>query len=201
VVFSTTQATANIVANCTVEVNGAFGAIVRTTVNHVGLYANGVDIIVVGILNPATAALQTPTTVASFSIGHNANTRNVANLIVTTTANVGQTASVTLTANSNSYTNAVFTITPVANDQTNAVITVGFTGRNTAANASIEVYPGNGAIRRVTLNSNSVLQGVGEYYYTPDVIPDSAGTGAVITLNPVSWYQTSNAQTAVIIKQ
>jgi hypothetical protein len=201
VVFSTTQATANIVANCTVQVNGAFGAIVRTTVNHVGLYANGADIIVVGILNPATAALQTPTTVASFSIGHNANTRNVANLVVTTTANVGQPASVTLTANSNSYTNAVFTITPVANGQTNAVITVGFTGRNTAANALVEVYPGNGAIRKVTLNSNSVLQGVGEYYYTPDVAPNSAGSGAVITLNPVSWYQTSNAQTAVIIKQ
>jgi hypothetical protein len=95
----------------------------------------------------------------------------------------------------------VFTITPVANDQTNAVITVGFTGRNTAANALVEVYPGNGAIRKVTLNSNSVLQGVGEYYYTPDVAPNSAGSGAVITLNPVSWYQTANAQTAIIFKQ
>lgn len=201
VVFSTTQATANIVANCTVEVNGAFGAIVRTTVNDVGLYANGTDIIVVGILDPATATLQSPTTVASFIVGYSANTRNIANLIVMTTANVGQTASVTLTANSNSYTNAAFTITPVANDQTNAVITVGFTGRNTAANAIVEVYPGNGAIRKVTLNSNSVLQGVGDYYYTPDIAPNSAGSGAVITLNPVNWYQTSNAQTAIIFKQ
>jgi hypothetical protein len=201
VVFSTTQATANLVANCTVEVNGAFGAIVRTTVNDVGLYANGADIIVVGILNPATATLQTPSTVASFIIGHSANTRNVANLIVTTTANTGQTAFVTVTANSNSYTNAVFTVTPVANAQTNAVITVGFTGRNTAANAIVEVYPGNGAIRKVTLNSSSVLQGAGEYYYTPDVLPNSAGSGAVITFNPVSWYQTANAQTAIIFKQ
>ena len=201
IVFSTTQSTANLVANCTVEVNGAFGAIVRTTMRNVGLYANGADIIVVGVLNPATATLQTPTTVASFGIGYNANTGNVANLTLTTTTNVGQTATVTLTANSNSYTNAVFTITPVANDQTNAVITVGFTGRNTAANALVEVYPGNGAIRKVTLNSNSVLQGVGEYYYTPDVAPNSAGSGAVITLNPVSWYQTANAQTAIIFKQ
>jgi hypothetical protein len=201
IVFSTTQSTANLVANCTVEVNGAFGAIVRTTMRNVGLYANGADIIVVGVLNPATATLQTPTTAASFGIGYNANTRNVANLTLTTTTNVGQTATVTLTANSNSYTNAVFTITPVANVQTNAVITVGFTGRNTAANALVEVYPSNGAIRKVTLNSNSVLQGVGEYYYTPDVTPNSAGSGAKITFNPVSWYQTSNAQTAIIFKQ
>ena len=201
VVFSTTQATANIRANCTVEVNGAFGAIVRTTVNHVGLYANGADIIVVGILDPATDTLQSPSTVASFIIGYSANAKAAANLVVNTSANVGQTASVTLTANSNSYTNAVFTITPVANDQTNAVITVGFTGRNTAANAIVEVYPGNGAIRKVTLNSNSVLQGVGDYYYTPDIAPNSAGSGAVITINPVSWYQTSNAQTAIIFKQ
>ena len=145
--------------------------------------------------------MQSPSTVASFIIGYSANAKAAANLVVNTSANVGQTASVTLTANSNSYTNAVFTITPVANDQTNAVITVGFTGRNTAANALVEVYPGNGAIRKVTLNSNSVLQGAGEYYYTPDVAPNSAGSGAVITINPVSWYQTSNAQTAIIFKQ
>jgi hypothetical protein len=33
------------------------------------------------------------------------------------------------------------------------------------------------------------------------VSPNSAGSGAVITFNPVSWYQTSNAQTAIIFKQ
>jgi len=41
----------------------------------------------------------------------------------------------------------------------------------------------------------------GNYYYTPNVRPNSAGSGAVITFNPVSWYQTSNAQTAIIFKQ
>jgi len=201
VVFSTTQGTANITANCTVFTNGAFGAIQRTVIQHTGLYANGQDIIIVGILDPATGTLQTPTTQASFSVGYNSNTRNVANLVVTTSANTNQTAAFTITANSNSYTSAVFTLTPAANAQTNAVITVGFTGRNTSANALVEVYPSNGALRKVTLNSNSVLQGVGEYYYTPDVKPNSAGSGAVITFNPVSWYQTANAQTAIIFKQ
>ena len=57
---------------------------------------------------------------------------------------------------------------------------------------AVEVYSGNGVIRRLTVN------GVGEYYYTPDVTPNSAGSGAVITFNPVSWYQTANAQTAII---
>ena len=201
VVFSTTQGTANITANCTVFTNGAFGAIQRTVIQHTGLYANGQDIIIVGILDPATGTLQTPTTQAIFSVGYNSNTRNVANLVVTTSANTNQTAAFTITANSNSYTSAVFTLTPAANAQTNAVITVGFTGRNTSANALVEVYPSNGALRKVTLNSNSVLQGVGEYYYTPDVKPNSAGSGAVITFNPVSWYQTANAQTAIIFKQ
>jgi len=194
-VFSTTQATSNIVANCTVEVNGAFGAIIKTTVVSAGLYANSSDIIIVGVLNPATATLQSPSIAANFLIQSSANRTNVANLIVSTTANTTQTAFFGITANSNSRTNAVFTVTPFANTQTVATISVGFTGRNTAANAAIEVYPGNGAIRKVTLNSN------GEYYYTPDVRPNSAGANAVFTFNPVSWYQTANAQTAVIIKQ
>jgi hypothetical protein len=191
-VFSTNQGTANIAANASVTVN-AGGAISGTVINNVGLYANGADVIVVGVLNPATGALQTPTTAAQFRIGYTANTLNVANLIVTTTANVGQTATVTITANSNTYTNATFSVATVANAQTNAVITVGFTGRNTAANVAVEVYSGNGAIRRLTVND------VGEYYYTPDVTPNSAGSDAVITFNPVSWHQTANAQTAVII--
>jgi len=191
-VFSTNQGTANIAANASVTVN-AGGAISGTVINNVGLYASGADIIVVGVLNPATGALQTPTTAAQFRIGYTANTLNVANLVVTTTANVGQTATVTITANSNTYTNATFSVATVANAQTNAVITVGFTGRNTAANVAVEVYSGNGAIRRLTVND------VGEYYYTPDVTPNSAGSDAVITFNPVSWHQTANAQTAVII--
>lgn len=199
IVFSTTQSTANTVANCTATVNST-GAIIQTVVNGGGgLYANGADIIVVGVLNPATATLQTPTTPASFVIGYNANTTNVANLVVTTSANAGQTAVVGITANSNSYTNATFTIAGVANSETNAVITVGFTGRNTAANVIVEVYSGNGAIRKLTTNSNSVLKGVGEYYYTPSATPNSAGSGAVITFNPVSWYQTANNQSAIII--
>jgi len=201
-IFSTNQGTANTPANCLVTITG--GAITSTIVLDSGLYANGQDIIVVGVLNPDTGTLYSPSTSATFRIGYNANTLNVANLVVTTSANAGQTASVTITANSNSYTNAVFTITPVANSQTNAVITVGFTGRNTAANASIEVYNNssglepagtvNGAIRKVTINSN------GDYYYTPTATPNSAGSGAVFTFDPTNWTQTANAQTAIIFK-
>jgi hypothetical protein len=192
-VFSTNQGTANATANASVTVN-AGGAISGTTINNVGLYANGADIIVVGVLNPATGALQSPTTQARFRIGYTANTLNVANLVVTTTANGQQTANVTITANSNTYTNASFSIAAVSNVETNAIITVGFTGRNTAANASVEVYSGNGAIRKVTINNE------GNYYYTPNVTPDSAGSDAIIVPNQTSWYQTANAQTAIIFK-
>jgi hypothetical protein len=59
----------------------------------------------------------------------------------------------------------------------------------------------NGAIRRVTINTNSVLRGAGIYYYTPTAVPDSAGSGAAISINPVPWNQTANAQTAIIYKQ
>jgi hypothetical protein len=192
IVFSTTQGTANRAANAFANVTG--GVITSTTIRDVGLYANGADIIVVGILNPATGQLQNPSN-ATFQIGYNANTTNIANLsTITTAVNVGQTASVTVTANSNVYTNAVLTIATVANSQTNAVISVGFTGRNTAANASIEVYSGNGAVRKVTINNP------GNYYYTPNVIPNSAGAGAIIVPNKTNWTQTANAQTAVIFK-
>jgi hypothetical protein len=201
IVFSTTQGTANITANAIVTVN-AGGAISNTSIRNVGLYANGADIIVIGVLNGATGTLCTsPTIAASFRIGHFANTENIANLAVTTSANAGQTATVAITANSNTYTNAVFSVFGVANSQTNTVITVGFTGRNTAANAIVEVYSGNGAIRKVTINNNSVLRGAGIYYYTPNAVPNSAGSGAAITINPVSWNQTANAQTAIIYKQ
>jgi hypothetical protein len=193
IVFSTTQGTANIAANAFANVTG--GAITSTTMRDVGLYANGADIIIVGILNPATGALQTPATAATFRIGYNANTTNIANLTtITTTTNVGQTASVTITTSSNVYTNAVVTVTTVANSQTNAVISVGFTGRNTAANASVEVYSGNGAVRKITINNP------GNYYYTPAVIPNSAGVGAIIVPNKTNWTQTANAQTAIIFK-
>ena len=66
--------------------------------------------VVIGILNPATAVLQVPTTAASFNIGYAANTTNIANLAITTAANVAQTAAVTITANSNTYTNASFSV-------------------------------------------------------------------------------------------
>jgi hypothetical protein len=211
IVFSTTQGTANITANAIVTVN-AGGAISNTSIRNVGLYANGADIIVIGVLNGATGTLCTsPTIAASFRIGHFANTENIANLAVTTSANAGQTATVAITANSNTYTNAVFSVFGVANSQTNTVITVGFTGRNTAANAIVEVYNNssglepagtvNGAIRKVTINNNSALQGTGIYYYTPNAVPNSAGSGAAISINPVPWNQTANAQTAIIYKQ
>jgi hypothetical protein len=202
VIFTTSQGTANITANATVTVNGT-GAISSIVINTVGLYANGADVIVYGILNPATNTVQSPTYPASFRIGYAANTLNVANLVVTTTANNQQTASVTITANSNTYTNASFSVVAVPNVETSAVITVGFTGRNTAANVAIEVYDNssgllppsntvNGEIVKLTINSP------GNYYYTPNVTPNSAGSGALITFNPVSWYQTANAQTAII---
>ena len=194
IVFSTNEGTANTSANAFANVNST-GAITSTTMRNVGLYANGSDIIVVGILNAVTGALQVPTTAATFQVGYNSNTTNAANLVtITTTANAGQTASVTVTANSNVITNAVMTVTTVANSQTNAVITVGFTGRNTSANASVEVYSGNGAIRKVTINN------VGNYYYTPTVTPNSAGAGAIVVPNQTNWFQTANAQTAVIFK-
>jgi hypothetical protein len=202
VIFTTSQGTANITANATVTVNGT-GAISSIVINTVGLYANGADVIVYGILNPATSTVQSPTYPASFRIGYAANTLNVANLVVTTTANGQQTANVTITANSNTYTNATFSVVAVPNVETSAVITVGFTGRNTAANVAIEVYDNssgllppsntvNGEIVKLTINSP------GNYYYTPNVTPNSAGSGALITFNPVSWYQTANAQTAII---
>jgi hypothetical protein len=208
VVFSTSQGTSNTPANCVVTVN-ASGAIISSVINGIGLYSNASDIIVVGVLNPATATLQTPTTVANFRIEYNANTANSPNLIITTIANTGQTAVVSVAANSNSYTNATFTLNSVANTQTTTVIGVGFTRQNTAANVIVEVYNNssglmpegtvNGAIRKVTVNSNSVLQGAGKYYYTPDATPNSAGSGAIISFNPVSWYETVNAQSAIII--
>jgi hypothetical protein len=155
VVFSTGQGTANIIANCTVTVN-ALGAIDSTTLVRGGLYANGNDIIIVGILNPVTATLQSPTYPASFTIGHNANTTNVANLVITTAANTSQTAVVSVIANSNSITNATFSVSIVANSQTTADISVGFTGKNTPAIYGYEIFPPNTQITSVSVNAGAV---------------------------------------------
>jgi SAM-dependent MidA family methyltransferase len=105
------------------------------------------------------------------------------------------TANVTFTANSNVVTNATFTMSGVSNTQTVALIDVGFTGTNTAAQSSIEVYPSNGAIRRISISS------MGEYFYAPNVTPNSGGTGAVIRVNSVGTFsQTANGQDMIIWK-
>jgi len=183
---------ANSVANVSAVVN-VTGAIVRTVINNTGLYANGNNITVLSVLDPATGLAQSPTIPAAFRISYNANTSNAANLIATTSANARYTANVTITANSNVVTNATFTMSGVSNTETIAVIDVGFTGTNTAAQSSIEVYPSNGAIRRVTISTP------GEYFYRPDVTPNTGGTGAVIRVNSVGTFsQTANGQEMII---
>jgi hypothetical protein len=83
----------------------------------------------------------------------------------------------------------------VSNTETVAVIDVGFTGTNTAAQSSIEVYPSNGAIRRISISSN------GEYFYAPTVTPNTGGVGAVIRVNSVGTFsQTANGQDMIIWK-
>lgn len=179
-------------ANVSVVVN-AGGSIVRTVINNIGLYANGANIVIAGILDPVTGLPQTPTTVANLAIAYNSNTSNAANLIATATANALYTANVSFVANSNSVTNATFTVAGVANSQTIAVIDVGFIDTNTAAAGTVEVYPSNGVIRKVTITSN------GNYYYPPTITPNSVGTtSAVLTANVGAFNQTANAQTAII---
>ena len=126
-----------------------------------------------------------------FALSYNANTTNLANLIVTTTANGLYTGNVTFTANSNVLTNAVFTTAGVANNQTIAIIDVDFIETNTAAVGTVEVYPSNGAIRKVTVASN------GSYYYPPTITPDSAGCNAILTTITGAFTQTANSQTAI----
>jgi hypothetical protein len=133
---------------------------------------------------------------AIFRIGYAANTLNTANIAATMTSNTLYTATIALTANSNSVTNAAFTVYPVSNVQTKANITVGFTGQNTPGNVSVEVYPANGAIRKLTINTE------GNYYYPADLIPDSAGTGADLRINSKGIFtQTANNQALAILER
>jgi len=156
----------------------AAGSIVRTIIDHEGLYPNSSGVIITGTTGGGTGA--------TFAISFNANTSNLAQFTLTTGANATYTGAVTITANSNVYTNAAFTINGVANVQTTANITVGFTGRNTAANASVEVYPGNGSIRSVTINNR------GDYYYVPDIIVTSGGTYGSINITGTTMTVTGS---------
>jgi hypothetical protein len=188
-------------------VTNAAGSIVRTVINNVGLYSPNTVITVKEIRSRtggATGTIQSGTG-ATFSVYLNANTSNVPVLSVTTATNSQYTTGFTITANSNVVTNATFTISGVSNTETVAVINVGFTGTNTAAQTSIEVYNNssglmpagtvNGAIRRVTVNTP------GEYFYGPDVTPNTGGTGAIIRVNSVGTFsQTANAQQMIIWK-
>jgi hypothetical protein len=141
-------------------------------------YTNAVFSIVMG---PVIHKLSDGTTAngngTQYSLAYNANTTNLANLVVSTTANGLHTGNVVFTANSNTLTNAVFTTAGVANSQTIAVINVGFTETNTSAVGTIEVYPSNGSIRKVTVTSN------GAYYYPPTIVPAHVGGVANVTVN------------------
>jgi hypothetical protein len=184
---------ANTNADVSIVVNGT-GSIVRTVINNIGLYTGNSNITVKSV-NSLVTGLPQAGTGASFRVSVNANTSNVPVLSTTTSANAFYTANVTVTANSNSVTNATFTMSGVSNTETVAVIDVGFTGSNTSAVGTVEVYPSNGAIRRVTISTP------GEYFYRPDVTPDSGGTGAVIRVNSVgSFSQTANGQEMIIWK-
>jgi hypothetical protein len=187
---------ANSNAQIDVVVNGT-GSIVRTVINNIGLYT-GNDSITVQEVRDRTGG---PTgTVqggsgATFAVSINSNTSNIPVLSSTVTANGFYTANVTFSANSNVVTNASFTMSGVSNTETVAVIDVGFTGTNTAAQSSIEVYPSNGAIRRVNISS------MGEYFYAPTVTPNTGGAGAVIRVNSVGTFsQTANGQEMIIWK-
>jgi hypothetical protein len=136
-----------------------------------------------------------------FSLSYNANTSNLASLVVATTANGLHTGNVVFTANSNVLTNATFTASGVANTQTIAIIDVDFIETNTSAVGTIEVYDNssgtlpvgtvNGAIRKVTVTSN------GAYYFPPTITPNSAGNNAILITTAGAFTQTANLQTAI----
>jgi hypothetical protein len=183
-------------AQVDVYVNGA-GSIVRTVINNEGLYTGNSVITVTEIrqrTGGATGTIQTGTG-ATFRVDFNSNTTNVPVLTATSTTNSQYTTGFTVTANSNVVTNATFTISGVSNTQTVAVIDVGFTGTNTATANTVEVYPSNGAIRRITITSP------GEYFYAPNVTPNTGGTGAVLRVNSIGTFtQTANSQQMIIWK-
>jgi hypothetical protein len=187
---------ANSNAQIDVVVN-ATGSIVRTVINTLGLYTGNSSITVKEVrerTGGATGTVQAGTG-AAFSVSVNANTTNVPVLIATTSTNSAYTTGFTVTANSNVATNATFTISGVANTETIAVIEVGFTGTNTGTANTVEVYPSNGAIRRITVTSP------GEYFYRPDITPNTGGTGAVLRVNSVGTFsQTANGQDMIIWK-
>jgi hypothetical protein len=196
--FGNTQATVNVanariyvntqgyILNVSVLANGIYYA--TPTVASLTYYQNTASV-PAGISNAAYTITMGPSIIyagngvsqngsgARFTVSYNANTTNVANIAATMTSNTLYTATIALTANSNSVTNATFTVSPVSNVETVANITVGFTGQNTPANVSVEVYPANGAIRKLTINTQ------GNYYYPPDVMPNSSGIITSITAN------------------
>jgi hypothetical protein len=184
---------ANTNADVSIVVNGT-GSIVRTVINNIGLYT-GNSVITVQSVNSLVNGLPQGGSGATFSVYVNSNTSNIPVLSTTTSTNSPYTAAVSITANSNSVTNAAFTMSGVTNTQTVAVITVGFTGTNTGTANTVEVYPSNGAIRRITVTSP------GEYFYMPDITPNTGGTGAVLRVNSVgSFSQTANGQEMIIWK-
>jgi hypothetical protein len=187
---------ANSNAQIDVVVNGT-GSIVRTVINNIGLYTGNGSITVQEVRDRTggpTGTVQGGSG-ATFAVSINSNTSNIPVLSSTVTANGFYTANVTFSANSNVVTNASFTMSGVSNTETVAVIDVGFTGTNTAAQSSIEVYPSNGAIRRISISSN------GEYFYAPTVTPNTGGVGAVIRVNSVGTFsQTANGQDMIIWK-
>jgi hypothetical protein len=184
---------ANTNAAVSIVVNGT-GSIVRTVINNIGLYT-GNSAITVQSVNSLVDGLPQAGTGATFSVYVNSNTSNVPVLSTTTATNATYTAAVSITANSNSVTNATFTMSGVSNTQTIAVIDVGFTGTNTGTANTVEVYPSNGAIRRIIVTSP------GEYFYRPDVTPNTGGAGAIIRVNSVGTFsQTANGQEMIIWK-
>jgi hypothetical protein len=154
-------------------------------------YTNAVFSIIMGPVVHKYAGTTANGNGTLFAPSYNANTTNLANVIVVTTANGLHTGNVTFTANSNVLTNAVFTTAGVANTQTIAIINVQFLETNTAAVGTVEVYPSNGAIRKIAITSN------GAYYYPPTILPNSAGNNAELITTTGAFTQTANLQTAI----
>jgi hypothetical protein len=119
--------------------NAAFTVTMGPVLHHA---ANGIrqtPNVFMQYVTPAGVII-TGNTGARFTLGYNANTTNLANLVITTSANVGNSANISFTANSNAITNAVITVAGVANSQTIAVINCGFYETNTSAQATFEVW-------------------------------------------------------------